>query len=78
MILYGCDAEIGSSDEREHLKVIDDCVSMPEGCLEMKWPWAVGVDATVFPDNVGLPIGGANNRFLVLQMHYYNPTVSNA
>jgi hypothetical protein len=73
MILYACDDE-EPSIQMDHMKVMPECTSMPEGCLEMKWPWAVGGRDTQFPDNVGLPIGGSS-RFLMLQMHYYNPSL---
>lgn len=72
MILYACDAE--SATGVEHLQVLPECASMPEGCLEMKWVWAVGGKDAIFPEGVGLPVGG-NSRFLVLQMHYYNPSL---
>lgn len=72
MILYACDADIESV---EHLQVIPECTSMPEGCLEMKWPWAVGGKDFVFPVNVGLPVDGGGSRFLILQTHYYNPSL---
>lgn len=73
MILYGCDAEL-ESEKLGHLHVLPECTAMPEGCTEMKWPWAVGGRDIVFPDNVGLPVG-EGSRFLILQMHYYNPNL---
>ncbi|KAL7516290.1 hypothetical protein ACHAWX_001320 [Stephanocyclus meneghinianus] len=75
MILYACSSNDSSNDATSHLTVVPECTSMPAGCQEMKWPWAVGARDTVFPDNVGLPIGGEMNRFLLLQMHYYNPSL---
>jgi hypothetical protein len=73
MILCACSSDGESNVEGDHLKIIPECTSMPHGCEEMKWVWAVGMDDFVFPDNIGLPMGGETNRFLVLQMHYYNP-----
>ncbi|KAL7480614.1 hypothetical protein ACHAW6_006293 [Cyclotella cf. meneghiniana] len=75
MILYACSSDDFSYEGKKHLTVIPECVSMPGDCREMKWPWAVGGRDSVFPENVGLPIGGAMHRFLVLQVHYYNPTL---
>ena len=40
----------------------------------MKWPWAVGGGDFVLPDHVGMPIG-EGKRWLVLQVHYYNPNL---
>ncbi|KAL3783071.1 hypothetical protein HJC23_012108 [Cyclotella cryptica] len=75
MILYACSTDGFSYNGTKHLTVIPECVSMPADCREMKWPWAVGGRDSIFPEKVGLPIGGAMNRFLVLQVHYYNPTL---
>ena len=36
--------------------------------------WSVGAEAGGFPEDVGIPIG-EGNRWLVMQMHYYNPTM---
>jgi hypothetical protein len=41
------------------------------GCYEMKWTWSLGAEDTIYPENVGMPVA-EENRFLVLQMHYYN------
>jgi hypothetical protein len=81
MVLFGC--ENGVSEQTygqtsttqmsfSHNQVIGECQSMPKGCSAMKYLWTVGVDDIEFPANVGMPIGG--QRFLVLQMHYYNPS----
>jgi hypothetical protein len=75
MILYSCSSDNDEDNEWEHLKVLPECSSMPMDCLEMKWPWAVGGPDYSFPDDVGLPVGGASNRFLILQTHYYNPNL---
>merc|ERR1719284_1614510 len=56
----------------KHGDIIPECESMPRGCYEFKWPWAVGGEPVVFPDNVGMPIG-EGETFMALQMHYYNP-----
>jgi len=58
----------------EHLQVIPECEAMPPGCFDMKIAWAVGMDDVVFPDHVGMPIG-EGQRFVVIQMHYFNPTL---
>ena len=71
MILYTClsaadrEESGGNGDNEagvnfttvEHLQIIPECESMPEGCYEIKWPWAVGSEEIVFPEDVGLPIG---------------------
>ncbi|CAB9522351.1 DBH-like monooxygenase protein 1 [Seminavis robusta] len=54
--------------------IIPECESMPSGCSIMKWPWAVGSEDIIFPEDVGLPFGG-EQTMLVLQMHYYNPNL---
>lgn len=70
MILYGC----SSNDGLEHGAVVKNCQSMPAGCNEFKWVWAVGGSDVQLPDDVGMPLG-RGSYFLVLQMHYYNPTL---
>ncbi|CAK0826637.1 unnamed protein product [Prorocentrum cordatum] len=45
---------------------------MPRGCDAMKWPWAVGSDDVVFPENVVMPFG-ENVLWMALQVHYCNP-----
>ena len=72
MILYSCDPN-QQSENYEHLQVIPTCQSMPNGCTAMKWAWAVGSQTVVFPEHVGLPLGGQGQNRLFLQMHYYNP-----
>eukprot|EP00804_Cyclotella_cryptica_P014627 CCRYP_012662-RA/>CCRYP_012662-RA protein AED:0.27 eAED:0.27 QI:175/1/1/1/1/1/2/513/710 len=75
MILFACTSDDSSDVANKHLTVVPECTSMPADCQEMKWPWAVGARDSVFPENVGLPVGGETNRFLLLQVHYYNPTL---
>ena len=36
--------------------------------------WALGADGNIFLEDVGIAIG-EGNRWLVMQMHYYNPTM---
>jgi len=73
MILYSCENDSDEAGESyEHLQLIPECASMPSGCSSMKWPWAVGSEEIVLPDDVGLPLG-EGQRWLVLQTHYYNP-----
>lgn len=80
MILYACSAPDSSGDafssystetQREHLQVLPVCESMPPGCLEVKFPWAVGGGDTILPPHVGLPMG-QGQKWLILQTHYYN------
>jgi hypothetical protein len=59
----------------EHLKVEPECTAMPKGCTKMKWAWAVGAEPGTFPEDTGLPFGGPSHRFIMLQVHYYNPTL---
>eukprot|EP00931_Biecheleriopsis_adriatica_P115438 TRINITY_DN91222_c0_g1_i1.p1 TRINITY_DN91222_c0_g1~~TRINITY_DN91222_c0_g1_i1.p1 ORF type:complete len:710 (-),score=132.45 TRINITY_DN91222_c0_g1_i1:108-1991(-) len=70
MILYACPDGQGIS--YEHGQIVPECESMPTGCYEMKWPWAVGSQDVIFPAGVGMPFG-EGKRWLALQMHYYNP-----
>lgn len=71
MILFACTGD-EDAGPREHLQIIPECESMPPGCFEMKWPWAVGSEPVVLPEDVGLPFRGG---WLVLQTHYYNPNL---
>lgn len=76
MIMYSCDEEAAAEVGYAHNQVVPECGSMPRGCQEMKWPWAVGSADTELPPNVGIPLGGdASSRWLILQMHYYNPAL---
>eukprot|EP00567_Pseudictyota_dubia_P000268 CAMPEP_0197466362 /NCGR_PEP_ID=MMETSP1175-20131217/65009_1 /TAXON_ID=1003142 /ORGANISM="Triceratium dubium, Strain CCMP147" /LENGTH=732 /DNA_ID=CAMNT_0043002397 /DNA_START=129 /DNA_END=2327 /DNA_ORIENTATION=+ len=76
MILYACDEASAQNGGYAHEKIVPECGSMPAGCDEMMWPWAIGSANTVMPSNVGIPVGGENgSRWLVLQMHYYNPSL---
>ncbi|CAK9027003.1 Tyramine beta-hydroxylase [Durusdinium trenchii] len=69
MILYACDDGVF-----QHLQVIPECESMPPGCNQMKWPWAVGSEPIVFPAEAGMPMG-EGKKWFALQMHYYNPSL---
>ncbi|CAK0819590.1 unnamed protein product [Prorocentrum cordatum] len=72
IILYGCENAASYGVSLSHNQVIGECESMPKGCGAMKWPWAVGSEDVVFPEDVGMPFG-ENLRWLALQVHYYNP-----
>ena len=69
MILYACDPGVTLFS---HGEVIPDCESMPAGCTNTKWSWALGAEDIVFPEDVGMPFG-EGERILILQTHYYNP-----
>lgn len=71
VLLYVCDIE--DKSPFEHLGVIPECQSMPEGCEAVKYAWAVGGQDVVLPVDVGIPF--APNSFLALQVHYYNPNL---
>jgi len=75
MILYGCDVEHGEHHSFYHGKIIPECERMPPGCQDFKWPWALGGEALTMPSNVGFPFG-EGQRWMALQMHYYNPELS--
>ena len=47
---------------------------MVRGCQTSKWPWAVGGEDLVLPEDVGVPIGNGA-RWYALQVHYYNPSL---
>jgi len=58
----------------EHQTVIPACTNMPPGCSNMVAAWAIGADSPAFPEDVGFPIG-EGQRWMVMQMHYYNPNM---
>ena len=70
MLLYSCPYVDGETVS--HLAVIDECESMPSGCDQVKFAWAVGGQDIVLPEEVGVPIA-EGNRWVAMQMHYYNP-----
>ena len=70
MLLYSC-----THNDYGHLHVIQNCQNMPSGCTEMKTAWAVGGGDVALPPDVGLPFGENGNRRLLLQTHYYNPSL---
>jgi len=81
MTLFSCQgyAQDGIGFQQElddshlyHQKVIPGCTNMPPGCENYLGGWAVGSANVAFPPNVGIPIG-EGQRWLVIQMHYYNP-----
>ena len=72
MILYECSDQAAVDNNFTHNQVISNCERMVRGCQNSKWPWAVGGEDLVLPDNVGVPIGDGA-RWYALQMHYYNP-----
>lgn len=55
-----------------HHLVEPACTNMPPGCTDLIALWAVGADALSLPEDVGFPLG-EGHRWLVMQMHYYNP-----
>jgi len=77
MILYSCEEDMAQDGGYAHEKIVQDCGSMPPGCQEMVWVWAVGgLSKTALPPNVGIPVGGEDgSRWLLLQTHYYNPSL---
>lgn len=68
MLLYTCPNNLA----QQHHSVIPECESMPPGCDQIKFVWAVGSQDIVLPDDVGLAFGQGQTA-LALQMHYYNP-----
>lgn len=72
MILYSCSGVDESAISNQQVQ--GECESMPRGCNEMKWSWALGAGDTILPPDVGMPVA-EEQRFVVLQMHYYNPNV---
>mmetsp|Transcript_57812 Transcript_57812/g.172583 ORF Transcript_57812/g.172583 Transcript_57812/m.172583 type:complete len:765 (-) Transcript_57812:119-2413(-) len=75
MILYGCDDDAATEGNFQHKMIVPECGSMPRGCQEMKFLWAVGAQGLTLPPDVGIPLGGGQGggRWLAIQMHYYNP-----
>lgn len=74
MILFECSADAAASNNLTHNQVITNCERMLMGCQTSKWPWAVGGQDLILPENVGIPVGNGAN-FYVLQVHYYNPSL---
>jgi len=84
MVLFECDGELMdeqvTSETRSglgnsglfHGKVEGSCTAMPNGCQNPVATWAVGAGANVMPEDVGIALGDGH-RWLVLQMHYFNP-----
>ena len=84
MILFECDGELMdeqvTAETRSvlgnpglfHGKVEGSCTTMPKGCQNPVATWAVGAGANVMPEDVGIALG-KGHRWLVLQMHYFNP-----
>lgn len=78
MTLFSCPGNFDQELDNSHLyhqKVVPGCTNMPPGCEEFIGGWAVGNFNTAYPPNVGVPIG-EGNRFLLLQIHYYNPDLT--
>ncbi|XP_023212266.1 dopamine beta-hydroxylase-like [Centruroides sculpturatus] len=45
-----------------------------EACKKVLAAWAMGATPFAYPEEAGLPIGGANfSRYLMLEVHYNNP-----
>ncbi|CAE7471897.1 moxd2 [Symbiodinium sp. CCMP2456] len=74
MILFECADQVAVDNNFTHNHVIANCERMVRGCQTSKWPWAVGGEDLVLPDNVGVPIGNGA-RWYALQVHYYNPSL---
>lgn len=74
MLLYSCDTETITEAGAVHNQVIGECENMPPGCTQIKFAWAVGGQDIALPPDVGVPFGEGDN-WLVLQMHYYNPSL---
>lgn len=74
MILFECLDEAAAANNLTHQQVIYNCERMLMGCQTSKWPWAVGGEDLILPDDVGIPVGNGA-RFYALQVHYYNPTL---
>lgn len=74
--LEGDTSFLGSLDQSglEHNMVVPACTSMPRGCNNLVASYAKGGDPEISPPNVGWPIG-EGQRWLVMQMHYFNPTL---
>lgn len=68
MMLFGM---LGEDPSRQHGHTIEDCYEMPSASI-LAWGWAVGVEGTVFPAGVALPI---QYGWYFLQTHYYNPSL---
>lgn len=71
MVLFGCNTNQGFQNAN-HGAVLPECESMPKGCYEFKYPWALGSQPFTMPSDVGFPFG-EGHTWLALQMHYYNP-----
>ncbi|CAE7410545.1 moxd2 [Symbiodinium natans] len=74
MILYECSDQAAADNNFTHHQVIGNCERMLRGCQTTKWPWAVGGEDLVLPENVGIPLGNGA-RWYALQVHYYNPNL---
>ncbi|KAL7535490.1 hypothetical protein ACHAXR_006524 [Thalassiosira sp. AJA248-18] len=82
LTLFSCEGTVDSEGQSsgfdgtnlEHNLVIPACTSMPPGCNGLFVAWAIGQDPPIYPEDVGFPIG-EGQRFLVMQMHYFNPNL---
>ena len=72
MILYECSNEAAATNNLTHNQVLNNCERMITGCQSSVWPWAVGGEDLVLPDDVGITVANGA-RFYILQVHYYNP-----
>ena len=43
-------------------------------CTTLVYGWAVGGSAMVLPPDVGIALGAQHLRYIILEMHYDNPT----
>jgi len=46
---------------------------MAGACTQMAWGWALGGAAYALPDVAGLPIGGKDSRYIIVELHVNNP-----
>jgi len=65
-VLYGCTTDVSGGQQPF------ECSSMPNGCYQVMWAWAVGGDIFYTPSNVGILYGQSPFQHVVLQAHYDN------
>lgn len=79
---YRCKAPPGKNAEEifgKHLGIGYDCYhdtrAFPrEYCEQFEFQWSIGGKATLFPENIGSPIGeDPGQEFFMTEIHYDNP-----